>query len=137
MTETMTGALFMERLSELLAAKMEQQGVTYSQLAKELKISKNYAFRARQGGEDPRYLMGVSPSLVRLMDYVDIEPADLLGRTVRPGDIEVAISHDPRLDGADRTTLIAIVRAFYRNSGQYAHDSRSSVPSVQASSSSA
>jgi len=128
---------FVEALSALLTAKMEQEGTTYDQVAKSLKLSKNYVFRARQGATDPRYLMGVPPSLLKLIDYVDLGPADLVGGYGRPGDIEVAILHDPRLGTADRTTLVAIVRAFYRGSGQYAHDSLSSAPSVQASSSSA
>jgi hypothetical protein len=107
---------FVEALSGLLTAKMEQEGTTYDQVSKSLGLSKNYVFRARQGATDARYLMGVPASLLKLMDYVDLGPADLACHHGRPGDIEVEILHDPRLGATDRTTLVAIVRAFYRGS---------------------
>lgn len=111
---------FQSLVALYLEAKMEQEGLTYEDVTRELGLSgKNYAFRARHSNDDPRYRLGVPDSLLRLLAYLDMEPREFApfhpnAGAMRPGDLEQAIMGYEAIPEDARNVLRKVVRAFVR-----------------------
>lgn len=117
MREPIDRDAFRDKLTNYLEAKMQQRGMTLTDVCRELRIgpkAKNYLFRALVRDDDVITPVGIPTPLLSVLNWLELEPRDFPPRRPRPGDLEECIRR-LALDQQQEAQLLELVRGFLRN----------------------
>ncbi len=117
MTDDQRKKGFHRTLALHLTEKMAATGTTYGDLARDLRLDKNYLFRASKG-EDQNVRpqpIHISSNLLKVLDWCGLEPRDFAtSDKALPGHLAQVILAQEELTQQQRIQLLEVVHAFLK-----------------------